>query len=344
VMSAYVSLPRRQYDSAYKINTFYERLSAELERIPGVKSVGGVYPLPVSGEGWSGSFEVEGLSPDAQDPHAEFAVAMPGYFRTMGIQLRGRDFTLDDRPGRPLTVIVDEELAKKYWPGQDAIGKRINADAADGTWLTIVGVAKHVRRDGPIKPGEPQLYMPYLQHPQGMLYPVVSTTGPTTAVAAPLRQAVKSLDPDLPVAKLRPVSELQRDAIARQRFNLVLTALFALTALALASLGLYGVMAYLVAQRTREIGIRVALGGQPSDVRGMVMRESLGIAMVGLALGTVGSLMLSRGLTGFLFEIKPTDPVTYGSIAVLVLLVSSLAAFGPARRATCIDPLIALRD
>jgi hypothetical protein len=134
-MSAYVSLPRRQYDSAYKINAFYERLSTELAKIPGVTSVGGVYPLPMSDDGWSGSFEVEGLPPEVQEkPHAEFNVTMPGYFQAMGIELRGRDFSSDDRLGRPLTVVVDEDLAKKYWPGQEAIGKRINADARDGEW------------------------------------------------------------------------------------------------------------------------------------------------------------------------------------------------------------------
>ena len=177
-----------------------------------------------------------------------------------------------------------------------------------------------------------------------MLYPVVKTSGDPYLLAGPIRQAVQSLDRDLPISKQRSLADLQRDSIARQRFNLVLTALFAIAALVLASIGLYGVMSYLVAQRTREIGIRVALGGRPSDVRGMIMKESLTIAGVGLVVGLVSSLALSRALTSFLFEIKATDPVTYGSIAALLLVVASLAAFGPARRATRVDPLVALRD
>ena len=349
VMSSYISLPRRlggAYDSLHKVNAFYERLTSDLASLPGVTSVGGIYPLPASGEAWSGSFDVEGWpanSPEA--PHAEYAVALPGYFKTLGMRVRGRDFTADDRPGRPRTVIVDEELATKYWPNEDAIGKRISQDASDTNgWMTVVGVVNHVRRDGPTKQGEPQIYMPYLQHPQGMLYTVLKTGTDPYSLVTPIRQAVRNLDRDLPISKQRSLADLQHDAIARQRFNLVLTALFAIAALALASIGLYGVMAYLVAQRTREIGIRVALGGRPSDVRGMVMRESLSIALLGLVVGTLGSLALSRGLTAVLFEIEPTDPVTYGSIAVLLLVVASAAAFGPARRATRVDPLIALRD
>jgi predicted permease len=347
VMSMYVNLPRRAggaYDSAQKIDAFYERLSSDLAGLPGVKSVGGIYPLPVSNDRWSGSFDVEGYPAEKEPPHAEYAAAMPGYFRTMGIPLRGRDFTADDRPDRPLTVIVDEALARKYWPGQDAIGKRISRDGTEGDWMTIVGVAGHVHRDGPAKPGEPQMYLPYLQHPQGMLYAVVKSAQPPASLVSPMRQAVRALDANLPVAKQVALADLQHDSLARERFYLLLTGLFAFAALALASIGLYGVMAYLVAQRTREIGIRVALGGRPSDVRGMVMKESLAIALVGLVVGTLGSLALTRGLTGFLFEVKPTDPVTYSAIAVLLLIVASLAAFGPARRATRVDPLIALRD
>ncbi len=348
VMTSYISLPRRlggRYDSVQKVSAFYAQLASRLASQPGVTSVGGIYPLPVSNDGWSGSFDVEGYPENSPEPpHAEYAAAMPGYFKTMGMKLRGRDFGADDIIGRPLTVIVDEELAKKYWPGQDAIGKRISQDAESSPWMTVIGVVNHVRRDGPTKAGEPQIYMSYLQRPQGMLYATVKTNGDPYALAGSIRQAVQSLDRDLPISKQRSLHDLQRDVIARQRFNLVLTALFAIAALALASIGLYGVMAYLVAQRTREIGIRVALGGRPGDVRGLIMKESLAIAGVGLVIGVAGSLALSRALTSFLFEVKPTDPLTYGSIAVLLMVVASLAAFGPARRATRVDPLTALRE
>lgn len=348
VMTAYVALPRRAggaYDSAYKVNAFYERLASQLAGLPGVKSVGGIYPLPMSNDGWSSSFDVEGLSPDRQEaPHAEMAAAMPGYFRTMGIRLRGREFTFDDRRDRPLVVIVDEQLAARYWPGQDAIGKRISRDGSEDSWMEIIGVVGHVLRDGPAKSTQPQVYLPYLQHAQGMLYPVVKTSSAPSAVAAGMREAVRALDRNVPVSKQQSMPALVRATFARQRFNVVLTTLFAVAALGLASIGLYGVMAYLVAQRTREIGIRVALGGQPGDVRTLVMRESLIIAGIGLVVGTLASLALSGGLTGMLFQVKPTDPVTYASIAALLVIVASLAAFGPARRATRVDPLVALRD
>ena len=348
VMSSYINVPRRlgnPYDSIQKVSAFYERLSSELARLPGVTSVGGIYPLPVSNDGWSGSFDVEGWPANSSEsPHAEYAAAMPGYFKTMGMRLRGRDFTSDDRMGRPLTVIVDEDLARKYWPNGDAIGKRISRDESTGRWMTIIGVVNHVHRDGPTKQGEPQLYLSYLQQPQGMLYAVVKGSGDPYSLAGPMRQAVKALDPNLPVSKQRSLADLQYDAIARQRFNLVLTSLFAIAALALASIGLYGVMAYLVAQRTREIGIRVALGGRPRDVRGMILKESMGIAGVGLVTGMAASLATSRAVSGFLFQIEATDPTTYGSIALLLLIVAGLAAFGPARRATKVDPLTALRE
>ena len=347
VMTTYVNLPRRlggAYDSSHKVNAFYERLASELASLPGVTSVGGIYPLPVSNDRWSGSIDVEGYPAEKQPPHAEIATAMPGYFKTMGIPLRGRDFTSDDRVGRPLTAIVDEEFARRYWPGQDAIGKRISRDASTGRWITVIGVVGHVQRDGPATASEGQLYLPYLLFPQGMLYAVVRSSVPPATLAVPMRQAVRSIDANLPVSKQRPLADLQHESIARERFNVVLTALFAFAALALASVGLYGVMSYLVAQRTREIGIRVALGGKPSDVRGMVLKESLGVAVVGLVIGTAGSLALSRSLSRFLFEITPTDPLTYGSIAVLLLVVATAAAFGPARRATRVDPLTALRE
>ncbi|HEY6220602.1 MAG TPA: ABC transporter permease, partial [Gemmatimonadaceae bacterium] len=287
VMSAYVTLPRRAgglYDSAYKVSAFYERLSAQLAALPGVTSVGGIYPLPVSQDRWSGSFDIQGYPAGKASPHAEYAAAMPGYFRTMGIPVRGREFTADDRFDRPLTAVIDEELAKKYWPGEDAIGKRVSQDSATGPWLTVIGVAGHVHRDGPAQEGEPQLYLSYLQRPQGMLYAVVRTSSSPMSLAGPIRQAVKALDASVPVSKQRTLIDLQHDSTARERFSVLLTVCFAIAALALASIGLYGVMSYLVAQRTREIGIRVALGGRPSDVRGMVVREAMVIAAVGLVI------------------------------------------------------------
>jgi putative ABC transport system permease protein len=350
VMTSSVSLPRRKYDTRYKMLAFATGLQDHVSRTPGVTSASAVYPLPMSDDGWSGSFDVEDLPPDSKEgPHAQYAAAMPGYFRTMGIPLRGRDFTVDDirdsTRESPDVAIVDEDLARKYWPHEEAIGKRISRDRDTGKWMTIIGVVGHVWRDGATKPSEPQLYLAFLQHPQPDLYVVAKAQGDPVTLAAPLRAAVRSLDRDLPVTKQLTMADLEYASLARQRFNLVMIAIFATSALLLAAIGLYGVMAYLVAQRTREIGIRVALGGRPNDVRRLVVRESLWISGLGVVVGTAGTIAVSRGLSELLYGgVSPTDPATYAVIAGMLLVVAIGAAFGPARRATRVDPLVALRE
>lgn len=346
-MTMYVSLPRARYDSAYKIANFHEQLQSNLASVPGAVKVGGIYPLPMAGEGWSGSFELEGKVPAAgeEPPHAQFAASMPGYFGAMGIELvEGRDFTAQDRRGNEMVAIIDEDLAKKYWPNESALGKRVNADAADGVYETIVGIVRHVRSASPAESGEGQLYLPYLQHPQGMIYSVIRSNVPPHTLTQPMRDAVRSLDADLPVAKLQSVDDILYKVLARQRFNVIMIGALALVALTLASIGLYGVMSYLVTQRSKEIGIRMALGGQPAHVRWLVMRESLVIAMAGLIVGTTASLAMSGVLAKMLYGIQATDAATYASIAGLLFVVSAVAAFGPVRRATRVAPLEVLRE
>ncbi|HEV8197846.1 MAG TPA: ABC transporter permease [Gemmatimonadales bacterium] len=344
VLSIDLTLPRVKYDSSAKIIAFYDRLVAEASRIPGATAVSAIYPLPLGGDGWSGSIEVEGLlqHPGDPEPHAEYSVAMPGYFRTLGVPLRaGREFTSADTKAAPLVAIIDERLARKYWPGQNPIGKRFRGG---DDWTTVVGVAGHVHRNGPAEEGEGQIYMPLAQYTQRGMSIVVHTDGKPSALASSLRQAVKAVDPDLPTAQIRTMDELMVQATSRPRFNLLMLAVFALVALGLASIGLYGVMSYLVAQRTREIGIRIALGGQPGHVRRMVVRESLLISVAGLAIGGAISLALSRVVAGLLFGVRATDPPTYIGIVLLLLVVSAGASYGPARRATRVDPLTALHE
>ncbi len=346
VTSMYLSLPRATYDSASKIASFYRELQVRTAALPGAGASSGIEPVPMGGTGWSGSFDIEGQpSGDADSPHAEFAAALPGYFATMRIPiLQGRDFTSNDDANAPPVAIVDELLARKYWPGESPLGKRVNALETAGHWETIVGVAKHVRSGGPQESGTPQLYAPYLQHPQGMITVLLRTSLSEGAVSNDLRATVRGIDRELPVSKIQNMTDVVSAAIARQRFNMLMITVFAAAALGLASVGLYGVMAYLVAQRTREIGIRVALGGQPRDVRRLVLRESMLIAGGGVAVGTVLTLAVSRTLSKLLFGISPTDPFTYGAIAAILLLVAGAAAYGPARRATRVDPVVALRE
>jgi predicted permease len=347
VLSMQLTLGRPRYDSTYKLVNFYQQLLAKSSAMPGVSRVSGGYPLPMSGDGWSGSYEVNGepSGPNDPIPHAEYAVTLPGFFQTLGIPLlSGRDFESTDTRDAPRVVIVDELLAKRHWPGQNPIGKELNGDGVRAPWWRVVGVVGHVYRAGPQSEGEPQLYLPYTQSAQTTLSVVARGNGPAIALVQPLRSAIHSLDPDLPIARVRPMSDLVSSATARQRFNATLLGIFALTALFLASVGLYGVMAYVVSQRTREIGIRMALGGQPSVIRWSVLRQGLVVSCVGLAAGMLLSIVTAKAISGLLFGVRPLDLPTYLAIGALLLVVAAVATYGPARRATRVDPLLALRD
>ena len=347
VLSMQLSIPSAKYDSPEKKAGFYRELQSRVAALPGAQKASAVYPVPMGGEGWSGSFivETQPLGPSDPEPHAEYAVAMPGYFRTMGIPLlEGRDLTDRDTAGAPEVVVVDEWLARRHWPGQSAIGKRINLIGREvGEWATVVGVVAHVRNTGPQEEGEPQIYMPFLQRPQGALFVVTRSTAASALIPA-LRSTVREVDPDQPIRALKPMSQLVNGAVARQRFNMLLLSLFAVVALVLAVVGLYGMMAGLVSQRLHEIGIRLALGGSQNHALGLILATGLRIVLAGLVVGLAGAFVLSKAVAGLLFSTETTDPLTYGTIAALVLLVSLLATWIPAQRATRIDPLEALRE
>ncbi|MGE0438856.1 MAG: ABC transporter permease [Gemmatimonadales bacterium] len=339
-----LTLPRTSYDRGATVADFYRRVRDELAIVPGIEAAGVVYPLPLSGEGWSGTFEIAGRLDDPR-PHAEYAVAGPGYFEAMGIELvAGRAFGAEDGPDGPLVALIDDRAARAYWPGASPIGERISAGGGSD-WRTVVGVVRHVYRDGRHKVGEGQLYLPVAQFPQRQMFVVARSSGADpVALAGPIRAAVQQLDPALPTTRLNTVASLADRALAAQRFNLLLIGLFAALALGLATVGLYGVMAYRVAQRTREIGIRIALGGRPADVRRMLLRESLGISAIGLGIGVVASLGVSRLLTGLLFGVRAIDPLTYGAVCGVLLLVAAAAAQGPASRAMRVDPTVTLKE
>ena len=303
----------------------------------------------MSGDGWSGSFSVEGEPAGTERSRCRTpstASRCPGIFTRARIPLvAGRDFDATDRPGSPPVVIVDEALARKHWPGQSAIGKRVNSEPPAGQWATVVGVVGHVHNAGPQAEGEPQLYLPYSQQP---------AADDVDRCADAARRSLRSLRrsarrssrsiADMPISKFASLDDIVSRSLSKQRFNALLLGIFAATALVLASVGLYGVMAYLVSQRTREIGIRMALGGEVGAIRGMVLREGILIALTGLLVGVVASLLLGRTLSGLLFGVSATDPATYASIGALLLAVGCAASYGPARRATRVDPVIALRD
>ncbi|MBC7897869.1 MAG: ABC transporter permease [Cytophagaceae bacterium] len=335
---------RARYDSAFKTLALYERLKDEMTQLPAGQSAA-VYPLPMSGEGWGGSYAIPEPQVGSAELHAEYAVSTPDYFKVAGIaMLEGRDFTADDKRGNPPVIVIDEVLAQKHWPGASAVGKRLNPNRDPGQWATIVGVVRHVRNAGPRSDGEPQIYIPHAQHVQRPMALVVRTSMPETAVLAALRDALRRADPELPATRLGTMVSLVDEATARDRFYAVLLMIFAGTALLLASLGLYGVMASLVEQRKREIAIRVAVGGPPGTIRWLVMREGLAITLVGLVAGGLAAAATARVLTSLLFGITPGDPTTWGAIAMIVIAVTALASWAPLRRAVRVDPIDALRE
>ena len=349
---AQVSLPRARYDVRARVTAFYDDLTGRLAALPGVTTASGISNLPMSGEGWSGTLIIRGRPRGAGEPdaHAEYAAALPGYFHTMRIPMReGRDFGPGDIEGSGLVAVVDETLAARYWPGESAIGKHLapfGPPKDDTGWSTVIGVVGHVRNDGPRKESEPQVYLAARQSPQWSMSYVVRTGGAATAapVLASLRSAVRDVDRDLAIARLLPTPEIVARVLAPDRFNLTLITIFGGVALLLAVVGLYGVMAFVVSQRTREVGIRLALGGQPRQVVRHLLGEGLRLATAGIALGLAAALVISRALSGLLFGITAADPLTYVAIGVLLLAVALAASYLPARRALRIDPVKVLAE
>jgi putative ABC transport system permease protein len=337
---AQVTLPRARYDSAAKIVGFHRDLTARLAGLPGSVAVSAVYPLPMSGSAWSGSIEIEThpVAAGQPGPHGEYAVALPNYFQTLRIPLlEGREFNDADVAGAPPVAIVDEVLARRYWPGESAIGKRINpwgGRPANDRWTTVVGVVGHVRNAGPTALGEPQVYLSGLQKAESLLFYVARSSDAIAPLPRAMREAVRAVDPSLPLTRLATMPEVVAKVTAPQRFNALLLGLFGAVALSLAAVGLYGVIALLVTQQTREIGIRLALGGRPAHIVRRILGEGLAMTAAGIAIGCACAFALSRAVSGLLFAVEPGDPATYATIAMLFMLVALVAAYLPARRAT----------
>jgi putative ABC transport system permease protein len=300
----------------------------------------------MSNDGWSGSFDIESRpSGSGEPPHAEYNVAQPGYFRAVRIALTaGRDFTAQDANDQPAVVIVDSVLAAQAWPNESALGKRLNPGNRVGDWATVVGVVSHVRRSGPRAEGEGQIYLPLAQRAQWSVYYAVHGTGSPMARVSEVRRAVRDLDPDLPVAKVSAVSSLVARGVARERFSMAMLGVFGAVALVLAAVGLYGVMGYLVSQRTQEIGVRMALGGRRGDIFRLIVGEGLAMTVAGLGVGLVVAFAVSRWVARLLYGVQPTDPPTVVAIVLVLVGVALLATYVPARRAMGIDPARALRE
>jgi putative ABC transport system permease protein len=364
VMRLDLALPGPKYRQPQQQRAFYEQLIAGLKTLPGVESVGATTQTPLSpGDNWI-AFAVEGRPdpPKGQQQQAATRTVSNDYFRTMQIPLRkGRFFSDGDaRIALPLirwydqqpypahfndpqpmpVVMINETMARLYWPNEDPLGRRLKLIASP--WMTVVGVVGDVRHNGLHSKPNPEIYLSHLQEPSSLLAVMVRTTGDPLQLAPAAREQVKALDQSQPVL-VTTMDQIFSESVAGQRFNTLLLGIFASLALVLAMIGVFGVISYSIAQRTHEIGIRIALGAQRSDVLKLVIGQGLILALLGVAIGSAGAFALTRLITGLLYGVSPTDVTTFVLVALIVTTVALLACYVPARRATKVDPLVALR-
>jgi len=322
-----------------------------MRALPGVQSVSATSILPLSGVSAPPSnFEIEGRAPapgQVPPPGDRWAVTAD-YFQTMQIPLlRGRAFTDSDQVDAPPVAIIDETMARQFWPDENPIGKRLSFQRdpqGNPVWREIIGLVGQVKPGSLEREARGQCYVPHRQLSAGGMFLVVRTVHEPASLATAVRNVIRPADAELPVFRVTTMEQLVAASLAQRRFTLAALGLFAGVALLLAAVGLYGVLAYVVAQRTHEIGIRMALGAQAGDVRKMIVRQGLALALLGVALGLTGALALTRAMTSLLFEVKATDPMTFVSIPLLLMAVALFACWIPARRATKVDPLVALRS
>jgi putative ABC transport system permease protein len=347
LLVAELGWPADRYNNARKGIALYDALVPAVQQLPGVVGVAPLLTTPFSGTGgWDGLFIAENLSESARAaaPWLNMEVASPTYFATMEIPLRrGRVFTGGDREGAPRVLVVSEGTARALWPEDDAVGKRLRL-GEQPEWWTVIGVVADTRYREFTTP-RPTVYFPLAQlpfpYPPTML--IVRTRGDPASLVPALRRAVAGVDPTVVLAAAKPMTRLLDKPLAQPRLNALLLAFFATIILLLAAVGLYGVLAWTVRQRTRELGIRIALGAEPGRVRRLVLGRAMSLVAAGAVAGLVASLMATRVLTSLLYEVKPTDPLTFAVAGVTIGLVALGASLIPARRATRVDPLVALR-
>ncbi len=357
VLSMVVSVAGSNESETQRRTVFYRQLLDRVRALPGVNSAGAINHLPLAGDLWGWPFIIEGRPKPrpGESPGAAYRVAMPGYFVTMRLPvLRGRAIAETDDARAPGVVMINERAAAAYWPGQDPLGKRIafDANAIPPTWLTVIGVVKNARQYDWASEPDPEVYLAGLQNREFLgkgeshtayITLVARTSGDPAELASAMKRTVWSFDRNLPISQVLTMDRAVADATSQQRFEMLLFGLFAVVALLLAAVGIYGVMNYAVSRRTREIGIRISLGASRSAVLRMVVQQGMLQAVAGTLAGLVGAVLLSNLMAGMLYGVRPTDPVTFGTVALVLGVVALLASCIPARKATRIEPTVALR-
>ena len=348
VLTMSVSLPSTKYSTTPARNAFFQDVLERIAALPGVTAAGAVNVSPISGGSVTNSFEIEGR-PSAraeESPEAEFEIISPGYFPAMGVKLlRGRYFSNHDRRGAPGVGIISQALARRYWPNEDPVGRRIHVDwGGGGLAAEIVGVVSDTRDIALAASPQPQLYLSYLQFDNyGYMTLAVRTSSDPSELARPIEAQVWAVDKDQPVADVMTLEGVLSKSVAEPRFRTLLLGIFAGLALCLALVGIYGVMSYTVTQRTHEIGIRMALGAERGNVLKLVVRQGLALTLIGLGAGLLVALALTRFLVSFLYDVRATDPATFAAVSLALAAAGLMASYIPARRATKVDPMVALR-
>jgi putative ABC transport system permease protein len=347
-----LSLPNASYRESKDVIGFFTTLRQRLAELPGVQSVGATRLLPLTGTigDWSITLEGRARVP-GENPNGDWQVVMPGYFESMGVKLvRGRFITDGDHADAPIVAVINETMAKRYWPNEDAIGKRFHINTNDQPWITIVGIAGQVRHNAATETPRAEMYVPHAQWakagastPRSMTF-VIRTAGDPMAALGHVRQTVKSMDPNLPLADVRTLERVADDSFSQARFTTLLLGLFAALALTLATIGIYGVISLLVTRRRQEIGIRIALGAHPAMILRMVLQRGLALAALGVAIGLGAALLLSRVIGALLYGVSPFDAATFTGVPLVLALVAVVACLIPAARAATVDPVVALRE
>ncbi|HEX9727718.1 MAG TPA: ABC transporter permease [Gemmatimonadales bacterium] len=337
-----------QIQTQTQLVAYYRALFERLEAVPQVVAVGAIQHMPLSGGSWASDIEVEGRPVGAGErpPRVGWRVIGGDYFRALAISLRaGRLFGDDDRLGALPVVVINEAMARRHWPGESALGNRVRArNATGGEWATVIGVVGDIRHGTLDAPPVPEMFRPLTQYPHGGMTLALRTVGDPRALIPSITDAVWSVGRDVPIAAVQTLDEIVAQSIAQPRLVMFLLGAFAVLGLVLGAIGTYGVVAYQVTARTREFGIRIALGAHPPTVVRSVMREGTRLAVVGIVVGALVALVVGRYLAGLVFEVAPSDPLTFAVVGVILIGLTALASWLPARRVAGIDPVVALRE